>query len=76
MINRTPRLDAFERSDLRSRKMDYARARVIFNEMYMQAKRLGVVPAPFSRKRIEHKIRLAKALHAVRKDPVKSREEA
>lgn len=66
MLRRHPLLDAFEKEQMRKEPPDYSRNLHIFEAMYEQARRLGVLPPSDPLDGIETDIRLARALNRVR----------
>ncbi len=69
MLRRTPKLEAFEREQIRSRPSGpdgIRQAFRIYEALYVEARRLGVLPGDDPLAGIDVDIRLAKALHVRR----------
>ena len=62
MLRRTERLAAFEDAQLRQR-LDAAEALRVFEALYMEARRLGVLPSADPLEGLDVDLRLARALN-------------
>jgi hypothetical protein len=65
MLKRTPLLDAFEKEQIRKEPPDYFRNLRVYEALYEEAKRLGILPLADPLEGIDVDIRLARALRAL-----------